>query len=166
VVRRKGRRLRSASWLRPKIRGGQKVAVDSTELWGVTRGRCSAHYPHQRIVASTPLKASLRPRRRGYDLRVCVLDYVYNQEPTSPPPAPPPPPPPQHYHDYNTTTNHCPNKTTCAPRGHARQPAHVQALTAARFDDIQAHVSFTGTGSKDSRLYSLWNQTQIWDPGD
>ena len=42
----------------------------------------------------------------------------------------------------------------------------MQALTAARFDDIQAHVSFTGTGSRDSRLYPLWDQTRIWDPGD
>ena len=32
----------------------------------------------------------------------------------------------------------------------------MQALTAARFDDILAHVSFAGTGSKDSRLYPLW----------
>ena len=38
--------------------------------------------------------------------------------------------------------------------------------TAARFDDILAHVSFAGTGGKDSRLYSVWDQTQIWDPGD
>jgi hypothetical protein len=30
-----------------------------------------------------------------------------------------------------------------------------------------AHVTFTGTGSRDSRLYPcLWNQTRIWDPGD
>ena len=42
----------------------------------------------------------------------------------------------------------------------------MQALTAARFEDILAHVSFTGAGSKDSRLYPLWDQTRIWDPGD
>jgi hypothetical protein len=42
----------------------------------------------------------------------------------------------------------------------------MQALTAARFDDILAHVTFTGTGSRDSRLYPLWDQTRIWDPGD
>ena len=42
----------------------------------------------------------------------------------------------------------------------------MQALTAARFDDILAHVTFTGTGSRDSRLYPLWGQTRIWDPGD
>ena len=53
-----------------------------------------------------------------------------------------------------------------APQGATPVTLRMQALTAARFDDIQAHVSFTGTGSKDSRLYSLWNQTQIWDPGD
>ena len=47
------------------------------------------------------------------------------------------------------------------------QPARMQALTAARFDDILAHVTFTGTGSEDSRrLYPLWDQTRIWDPGD
>ena len=59
----------------------------------------------------------------------------------------------------------------CALRKQTRDPTvvWVREGTAARprrFDDIQAHVSFTGTGSKDSRLYSLWNQTQIWDPGD
>ena len=45
----------------------------------------------------------------------------------------------------------------------------MQALTAARFDDILAHATFiyrTGTGSKDSRLYPLWDQTWVWDPGD
>ena len=36
----------------------------------------------------------------------------------------------------------------------------MQALTAARFDDVLAHVTFTGTGSKDSRLYPLWDQTR------
>ena len=55
---------------------------------------------------------------------------------------------------------------TCAPRGHTPVNLRMQALTAARFDDILAHVSFTGTGSKDSRLYPLWDQTRIWDPGD
>ena len=30
---------------------------------------------------------------------------------------------------------------------------------------ILAHVTFTGTGSKDSRLYPLWDQTRVWDPG-
>ena len=55
-----------------------------------------------------------------------------------------------------------------APQGATPVTLRMQALklTAARFDDIQAHASFTGTGSKDSRLYSLWDQTQIWDPGD
>ena len=53
-----------------------------------------------------------------------------------------------------------------APQGATPVTLRMQALTAARFDDIQAHVSFAGTGSKDSRLYSLWDQTQIWDPGD
>jgi hypothetical protein len=55
---------------------------------------------------------------------------------------------------------------TRAPQGATPVTLRMQALTAARFDDILAHVSFAGTGSKDSRLYSLWDQTQIWDPGD
>ena len=49
----------------------------------------------------------------------------------------------------------------------------MQALTAVRFDDILAHVTFTGPGSKDRRLYipcALWDQTRVlWrirDPGD
>ena len=53
-----------------------------------------------------------------------------------------------------------------APQGATPVTLRMQALTAARFDDIQAHVSFAGTGSKDSRLYSVGDQTQIWDPGD
>ena len=53
-----------------------------------------------------------------------------------------------------------------APQGATPVTLRMQALTAARFDDILAHVSFTGTGSKDSRLYPLWDQTRIWDPGD
>ena len=42
----------------------------------------------------------------------------------------------------------------------------MQAQTAARFEDVSAHVTFTGTGGKDSRLVPLWDQTRIWDPGD
>ena len=53
-----------------------------------------------------------------------------------------------------------------APQGATPVTLRMQALTAARFDDILAHVSFAGTGGKDSRLYSVWDQTQIWDPGD
>ena len=52
------------------------------------------------------------------------------------------------------------------PQGATPVTLRMQALTAARFDDILAHVSFAGTGSKDSRLYPLWDQTRIWDPGD
>ena len=52
------------------------------------------------------------------------------------------------------------------PHGATPVTLRMQALAAARFDDILAHVSFTGTGSKDSRLYPLWDQTRIWDPGD
>ena len=29
-----------------------------------------------------------------------------------------------------------------------------------------AHVTFTGTGGKNSRLVPLWDQTRVWDPGD
>ena len=39
------------------------------------------------------------------------------------------------------------------PQGATPVTLRMQALTAARFDDILAHVSFTGTGSKDSSLY-------------
>ena len=53
------------------------------------------------------------------------------------------------------------------PHGATPVNLRMQALTAARFDDILfAHVTFTGTGSRDSRLYPLWDQTRIWDPGD
>ena len=51
------------------------------------------------------------------------------------------------------------------PHGATPVNLRMQALTAARFDDILAHVTFTGTGSRDSRLYPLWDQTRIWDPG-
>ena len=40
------------------------------------------------------------------------------------------------------------------------------AQTAARFNDILAHVTFMGAGGKDSRLVPLWDQTRVWDPGD
>ena len=52
------------------------------------------------------------------------------------------------------------------PHGATPVTLRMQALAAARFDDILAHVTFTGAGSKDSRLYPLWDQTRIWDPGD
>ena len=52
------------------------------------------------------------------------------------------------------------------PQGATPVTLCMQALTAARFDDILAHVTFTGTGSRDSRLYPLWDQTRIWDQGD
>ena len=52
-----------------------------------------------------------------------------------------------------------------APQGATPVTLRMQALTAARFDDILAHVSFARTGSKDSRLYPLctWDQTRIWE---
>ena len=52
------------------------------------------------------------------------------------------------------------------PHGATPVTLRMQALAAARFDDILAHVTFTGAGSKDSRLYPLWDQTRVWDPGD
>lgn len=42
----------------------------------------------------------------------------------------------------------------------------MQAQTAARFEDILAHVTLTGAGSRDSRLLPIWDQTRVWDPGD
>ena len=52
------------------------------------------------------------------------------------------------------------------PQGATPVTLRMQALTAARFDDILAHVTFTGTGSKDSRLYPFWDQTRMRKPGD
>ena len=42
----------------------------------------------------------------------------------------------------------------------------MQAQTAARYEDVLAHVTLTGTGGKGSRQVPLWDQTRIWDPGD
>jgi hypothetical protein len=47
----------------------------------------------------------------------------------------------------------------------------MQAQTAARFEDILAHVtlSLTGAGiagTASSRLLPIWDQTRVWDPGD
>ena len=53
-----------------------------------------------------------------------------------------------------------------APQGATPITLRMQAQTAARFDDVLAHVAFTGTGGKDSRLVPLWDQTRVWDPGD
>ena len=53
-----------------------------------------------------------------------------------------------------------------APQGATPITLRMQAQTAARFDDILAHVTFTGAGDKDSRLVPLWDQTRVWDPGD
>ena len=47
------------------------------------------------------------------------------------------------------------------PHGATPVTLRMQALAAARFDDILAHVTFTGAGSKDSRLYPLWDQTRV-----
>jgi hypothetical protein len=42
----------------------------------------------------------------------------------------------------------------------------MQAQTAARYEDILAHVTLTEAGSRDSRLLPIWDQTRVWDPGD
>ena len=42
----------------------------------------------------------------------------------------------------------------------------MQAQTAARYEDILAHVTLTGAGSRNSRLLPIWDQTRVWDPGD
>ena len=41
----------------------------------------------------------------------------------------------------------------------------MQAQTAARFEDVLAHVTFTGAGSKGSRLVPLWDQTRVGTRG-
>ena len=53
-----------------------------------------------------------------------------------------------------------------APQGATPITLRMQAQTAARFEDVLAHVTFTGTGGKNSRLVPLWDQTREWDPGD
>ena len=50
-------------------------------------------------------------------------------------------------------------------RGHAYNPAHAQTQTAARFEDVLAHVTFTGTGVKDSRLVPLWTRPEYGTRG-
>ena len=53
-----------------------------------------------------------------------------------------------------------------APLGATPSSLRMQAQTAARFEDILAHVTLTGAGSRDSRLLPIWDQTRVWDPGD
>jgi hypothetical protein len=53
-----------------------------------------------------------------------------------------------------------------APLGATPLNLRMQAQTAARFEDILAHVTLTGAGSRDSRLLPIWDQTRVWDPGD
>ena len=50
------------------------------------------------------------------------------------------------------------------PQGATPVTLRMQALTAARFDDILAHAIFTGTGSRDSRLYPLWDRAGVCAP--
>jgi hypothetical protein len=53
-----------------------------------------------------------------------------------------------------------------APLGATPLHLRMQAQTAARYEDILAHVTLTGAGSRDSRLLPIWDQTRVWDPGD
>ena len=55
-----------------------------------------------------------------------------------------------------------------APLGATPLNLRMQAQTAARGtkEDILAHVTLTGAGSRDSRLLPVWDQTRVWDPGD
>ena len=53
-----------------------------------------------------------------------------------------------------------------APLGATPLNLRMQAQTAARYEDILAHVTLTGAGSRDSRLLPIWDQTRVWDPGD
>jgi hypothetical protein len=53
-----------------------------------------------------------------------------------------------------------------APLGGTPLNLRMQAQTAARYEDILAHVTLTGAGSRDSRLLPIWEQTRVWDPGD
>ena len=54
------------------------------------------------------------------------------------------------------------SRTNMYPKG-PPNPAHANRR---RFEDVLAHVTFTGAGGKDSRLVPLWDQTRVWDPGD
>ena len=58
------------------------------------------------------------------------------------------------------------NMTETSLKGATPITLRMQAQTAARFEDVLAHVTFTGTGGKNSRLVPLWDQTRVWDPGD
>ena len=53
-----------------------------------------------------------------------------------------------------------------APQGATPTTLRMQAQTAARYEDVLAHVTLTGTGGKGSRQVPLWDQTRVWDPGD
>ena len=53
-----------------------------------------------------------------------------------------------------------------APLGTTPLNLRMQAQTAARYEDILAHVTLTGAGSRDSRLLPIWDQIRVWDPGD
>jgi len=43
-----------------------------------------------------------------------------------------------------------------APLGATPLNLRMQAQTAARYEDILAHVTLTGAGSRDSRLLPIW----------
>ena len=48
-----------------------------------------------------------------------------------------------------------------APLGATPLNLRMQAQTAARYEDILAHVTLTGAGSRDSRLLPIWDQTRV-----
>jgi len=48
-----------------------------------------------------------------------------------------------------------------APLGATPLNLRMSAQTAARYEDILAHVTLTGAGSRDSRLLPIWDQTRI-----
>jgi hypothetical protein len=49
-----------------------------------------------------------------------------------------------------------------APLGATPLNLRMSAQTAARYEDILAHVTLTGAGSRDSRLLPIWDQTRIY----
>ena len=42
-----------------------------------------------------------------------------------------------------------------------RNKEQLEALS--RYEDVLAHVNFTGTSREDSRMLPLWDQTRVWD---
>ena len=66
---------------------------------------------------------------------------------------------------FNSTTYAKTRLELRVPHGATPVNLRMQALTAARFDDILAHVTFTGTGSRNSRLYPIVGSDMDMGPG-